>query len=68
MYFGKGMFKDEDPSEDFPATEKILAVLMHRYLGKGCTLFTDSFYTRPPLASFFLENQAHLVGNVKTNR
>ena len=55
VYYGKGMFTDDSLNSDMPATERIPAVLMENYLGKGHTLNTDNFSTRPTLASYFFE-------------
>ena len=68
VYCGKGMFTDDCPNSNMPTTERIPAVLMKEYLGKGHTLYTDNFYTSPSLAKFFLDNQTHLVGTVRSNR
>ena len=67
-YCGKGMFTDDAPNSDIPTTERIPAVLMSEYLGKGHILFTDNYYTSPTLASFFLKNNIHLDGNIRSNR
>ena len=62
------MFTDNAPNSAMPATEIIPAVLMSEYLGKGHILFTDNYYTSPTLASFFLKNNTHLVGTIRSNR
>ena len=62
------MFTDDAPNSDIPTTERIPAVLMSEYLGKGHILFTDNYYTSPTLASFFLKNNTHLVGTIRSNR
>ena len=67
-YCGKDMFTDDAPNSDIPTTERIPAVLMSEYLGKGHILFTDNYYTSPTLASFFLKNNTHLVGTIRSNR
>ena len=64
----KGMFADDSPNSDMPATERIPAVLMENYLGKEHTLYTDNFYTSPTLAPYFLKNKTHLVGTMRSNR
>ena len=68
VHCGKGMFTDDVPNSDMPTTERIPAVLMSKYLGKGHILFTDNYYTSPTLASFFLKNNTHLVGTIRSNR
>ena len=67
-YCGKGMFANDDSNSAMPKTEHIPAVLMAPYLRKGDALFTDNYYTSPPLATYFLANQTHLCGTVRTNR
>ena len=42
-------------------------VLMEPYLGKGHVLYTDNFYTSPPLAKHFLSKDTHLYGTIKEN-
>ena len=68
VYCGKGMFHQDDPHSDMPSTERIPAVLMESYLGKGYSLYTDNYYTSPTLAKFFTDNKTHLSGTVRTNR
>ena len=68
VYCGKRMFHQDDPNSDMPMTERIPAVLMDSYLGKGYSLHTDNFYTSPTLAKFFLDNNTHLSGTVRSNR
>ena len=68
IYCGKGMFSDDDPHSDMPTTERIPAVLMKEFLGKGHVLFTDNFYTSPTLAKFLTDNDTHLCGTVRPNR
>ena len=55
-------------NSDMPTTERIPSVLMEPFLGKGHILFTDNSYTSPSLASFFLDNQTHLCGTIRSNR
>ena len=67
VYCGKGMFSNDAPNSDMPATERIPSVLMSPHLGKGHILYTDNYYTSPTLASYFLKNNTHL-GTVRSNR
>ena len=62
------MFHRDDLHSTMPTTERIPAVLMEPFLGKGHVLFTDNFYTSPSLAEFLLQNNTHLCGTVKHNR
>ena len=68
VYCGKGMFANDDPNSDMPITERIPALLMAPFLGKGHVLFTDNYYTSSSLATYFLANQTHLCGTVGINR
>ena len=56
VYCGKGMFSNDAPNSNMPATERIPSVLMSRHLGKGHILYTDNYYTSPTFASYFLQN------------
>ena len=62
------MFHAHDPNSDMPTTERILAVLLESYLGKGYCLFTGNFCTSPSLAKFFLDNKTHLAGTIRVNQ
>ena len=62
------MFHADDPNSAMPTKERIPAVLMESYLGKGYCLFSDNFYTSPSLAKFFLDNKTHLAGTIRENR
>ena len=68
VYCGKGMFSNDAPNSDMPTTERIPSVLMSRHLGKGRILYTDNYYTSPTLALYFLQNNTHLVGTIRSNR
>ena len=67
VYSSKGMFREDDPNSDMPATERIPCVLMEPFLRKGHVLYTDNFYTSPALASHFLKNKTHLCGTIWSN-
>ena len=55
VYCGKGMFSNDAPNSDMPATGRIPSVLMSHHLGKGHIPCTNNYYTSPTLASYFLE-------------
>ena len=67
VYPSKGMFGEDDPNSEMPATERIPSVLMEPFLGKGDVLYTDNFYTSPALASHFLKNKTHLYRTIRLN-
>ena len=68
IYCWAGMFHGDDVHSTMPTTERIPAVLMESFLGKGHVLFTDNFYVAPSLAEFLLQNNTHLCGTVKRNK
>ena len=68
VYCGKSMFSNDAPNSDMPTTERIPSVLMSRHLGKGHIQCADNYYTNPTLASYFLQNNTHLVGTIRSNR
>ena len=68
VYCGKGMFADDDPNSDMPATERISLVLMKPFFDRRHVLYTDNYYTSPSLATYFLGRSTHLCGTIRPNR
>lgn len=63
LYSGKDFFSDGDD----PLAQKVVLDLLTtcKLLGKGYHLFTDSWYTKIPLAEVLLEQNTYLTGTVR---
>ena len=62
------MFADDDINSEMPSSERIPAVLMETFLGKGHVLFTENYYTSPTIAKYLISNKTHLCRTVRSNR
>ena len=51
-----------------PPTKRIPSVLLEKFLGKVHVLYTDNYYTSPTLAKYFLSNNTHICGTIRSNR